>query len=422
MSVQFPAKLAPLFDPARYKVLYGGRGGAKSWSVARALLIKGAERPLRVLCAREFQNSIADSVHRVLSDQVDELGLSSLYTIEKASIFNDLGTEFVFAGIRNNVSRIKSYEGVDIVWVEEAQTVSKHSWEVLIPTIRKPGSEIWITFNPEFESDETYQRFVVHPPGDAWVQKINWSDNPWFPEVLRTEKDQLRERDPDAWLCIWEGNCRKTLDGAVYAKELREAEGEGRITTVPRDHSAAVHTFWDLGWHDSTAIWLAQTVGMQTRIIGYIEGSQQPIEYYVQQLQKLPYVWGTDWLPHDARAKQLGTGKSIEEILRSMGRNVRIVPQLSVNDGINAVRTAFPNYWFDQATCADGLQRLRRYRYEVDPHSGSFARQPLHDDASHAADALRYMAIGLTEKSAPALKLNLNPVFTSPRATSWMAS
>jgi phage terminase large subunit len=151
-NAQFPAKLQFLFHPQRYKVLYGGRGGAKSWGIARALLIQGTQRPLRILCARETQRSIGDSVHKLLSDQIEALGLGAFYAVQKSTILGANGTEFIFAGIRQNVSNIKSYEACDICWVEEAQTVSKSSWDVLIPTIRKTDSEIWVSFNPDLET------------------------------------------------------------------------------------------------------------------------------------------------------------------------------------------------------------------------------------------------------------------------------
>ena len=232
--VEWPEKLQCLFWPkvndlpVRYRVLYGGRGGAKSWGIARALVILAAKRTLRILCARELQNSIRDSVHKVLCDQIDLLGLGGFYQIEQARIFcPSTGSEISFEGIRNNVTKIKSYEGVDICWVEEANKVTKNSWEVLIPTIRKEGSEIWASFNPELESDDTYQRFVLSPPKNAIVQKISWRDNPWFPQVLKQEMLDLKAKDRDAYLHVWEGECRKSLEGAVYAEELRDCAEEG---------------------------------------------------------------------------------------------------------------------------------------------------------------------------------------------------
>jgi phage terminase large subunit len=226
-QAEFPAKLACLFEPKRYKVLHGGRGGAKSWGVARALLILAAKTPMRVLCAREFQVSIKDSVHKLLTDQTYAMGLDSFYEITQTTIRGKNGSEFFFIGLKNNITNVKSFEGVDICWVEEAQTVSKTSWNVLIPTIRKDGSEIWVTFNPELETDDTYQRFVVTPPPNSVVQKITWRDNPWFPETLREEKDHLQVRDTEAYNTVWEGICRKTVDGAVFANEITMADLEG---------------------------------------------------------------------------------------------------------------------------------------------------------------------------------------------------
>ncbi|WP_207483148.1 PBSX family phage terminase large subunit [Arenibaculum pallidiluteum] len=398
MRAEFPAKLRCLFEPARYKVLYGGRGAAKSWGIARALLIQGTARPLRVLCAREIQRSMRDSVHRLLADQVRALGLSRFYTVLSDTIRGANGTEFLFAGLRHNVDSIKSKEGIDIAWVEEAQAVTKSSWDTLIPTIRKEGSEIWVSFNPALAEDETYRRFVLAPPAGAVVVKVNWSDNPWFPEVLRREMEDLRMRDRDAWLNVWEGHCRQTVDGAVYAAELRQAAEEGRLGRVPHDASMHVHCFWDLGWSDCVSVWMAQTVGLEFRILDFLQASQRPIAWYVAELQRRPYVWGVDWLPHDARAELLAaSGRTIESQMRELGRTVQIVPRISVADGINAARTVFPRCWFDEARCAEGLQALRHYRYEVDPDTGRFGRNPLHDQASHAADAFRYLALVLAE-------------------------
>lgn len=407
MAIEFPDKLACLFEPKRYKVLYGGRGGAKSWSIARALLLLASSKHLRILCAREFQKSIKDSVHRLLSDQIAELGLSRFYEIQQASIKGQNGSEFFFEGLRHNVGNIKSYEGVDICWVEEAHLVPKSSWDVLIPTIRKEKSEIWVSYNPDLEDDETHQRFVVNPPPDSFVVKINYSDNPWFPDVLRLEKDALKERDPDAYLTVWEGHCRQVLDGAIYANELRQAKEDNRITSVPYDPSKPVQTFWDLGWADNTSIWFAQSVGLEYRIIDFYQSSRQPLQHYVQMLQGKGYVYGYDHLPHDARAKQLGTGRSIEETLSSLGRKVEIVPKLSIQDGIHAARTIFPLAWFDEKKCSDGLNSLRHYRYDVDPDTGKFGKNPLHDWSSHAADAFRYLGVGIrcaTQKKKPNMK------------------
>jgi len=397
-QAEFPQKLSILFDPARYKVLYGGRGGAKSWGVARALLIIGARQTTRILCAREFQTSIKDSVHKLLSDQIFSMGLEDFYEITQTAIRGKNGTEFSFAGLKNNVANIKSYEGCDICWVEEAQTTSKMSWNVLIPTIRKEGSEIWITFNPELETDETYKRFVASPPENSIVQRVNWSDNPWFPETLRLEKDALYARDREAYNTIWEGVCRQTVDGAIFAKEMQQAEFEGRITRVPYDPIKPVLAVFDIGWADSTACWILQFIGMETRLIRYFEVSQTTISEILAKMQTFGYVYETLYLPHDAQNKTLAAnGRSIEEIVRAAGFNVRIIDRTPITDSINAARTIFPKCYFDRENCHEGLQCLRHYRYDVNPDTGTFSQKPLHDNYSHGADAFRYIGLMINE-------------------------
>jgi len=417
-KAEFPVKLQCLFDPPkmRFRVLFGGRGGAKSWGVARSLLIKGAQKPLRILCAREFQTSIRDSVHKLLSDQISALGLSGFYEITQTNIRGANGTEFSFVGLKNNVANVKSYEGVDICWVEEAQTTSAASWNVLIPTIRKQDSEIWITFNPELESDETYQRFVLHPPENAIVQKINWNDNPWFPETLDLERLYLKQRDIESYNTVWEGICRQTVDGAVFAKEMQLAELDGRIGKVPYDPAKPVHAVFDLGWSDATAIWFVQFIGMETRLIRYLEDSQQTIAYYLSKLQTFGYVYDTLWLPHDAENKTLAAnGRSIEEIVRNSGFKTRILGKVPIVDSIDAARTIFRNCYFDRDNCAEGLQCLRHYRYEVDPDTKQFSKTPLHDQYSHGADAFRMLGLMVNE---PKQVRPRKPTYTPPG--SWM--
>ena len=398
-KARFPAKLKCLFEPAksRYRILYGGRGGSKSWNIARALLLKGCEKPTRVLCAREFQTSIKDSVHKLLCDQIYALGLEGHYEITERTIRGVNGTEFIFVGIKNNTNNVKSIEGIDICWVEEAQSVSPNSWNVLVPTIRKADSEIWVSFNPELPTDETWKRFVLNPPENAVVQKINWNDNPWFPEVLDLERRALQGRDIEAYNNVWEGIPRQTIDGAIFAKEMTMAELEGRICNVPYDATKPVHAVFDLGWADQTAIWILQFVGQETRLLRYFEDSQQTISYYMAKLQSFGYVYDTIWLPHDAKAKSLGTGKSIEEIVRATGMKVQILDRVPVADSINAARTIFSKCYFDRQNTEEGLQCLRHYRYDVDPDTKMFSAKPLHDEYSHGADAFRYIGLMINE-------------------------
>jgi phage terminase large subunit len=398
LTLEIPEKLECLLEDHRYKIVYGGRGSSKSWTVARVLLAIGRRKKIRVLCAREFQNSISDSVHALLSDQIKSLGLEDFYTIQNTSIFGSNGTEFLFAGLKHNVTKIKSFEGVDVCWVEEAQTTSKSSWDVLIPTIRKPNSEIWVTFNPELDTDETYKRFVVMPPANAKVTKVNWSDNPWFPQVLRDEMEDLKARDMDAYLNVWEGNTRQVLDGAVYANELRKAQEDSRIKDIQIDKSISVSTFWDLGWADMTSIWFVQTIpGGEVRIIDFYQDCQKTIDHYVNILQNKGYTYRDHWLPHDAEHKNM-TGRSTKEIMENMGLPIRITPKLSIADGINSARMLMNRCFFDQSRCAEGLQALRHYQYAVDPDTRMFSEKPLHNQFSHAADAWRYAAVSLDEQ------------------------
>lgn len=396
--IRFPKKFEALFQPekVRYRIFYGGRGGAKSWCFARALLAKGTKQPMRILCAREFQTSIKDSVHKLLSDQIYELNMESFYEITQTTIRGINGTEFIFAGIKNNTNNIKSIEGIDIAWVEEAQSVSANSWNVLIPTIRKQDSEIWVSFNPELPTDDTWKRFVESPPESSVVVKVNWNDNPWFPETLNLERLSLKSRDLSAYNNVWEGATRNTVDGAIFGKEMEQAELENRITNVPYDPSKPCHAVFDLGWADNTACWIIQYVGFDIRVLRYFEDNQKTIQHYLSLMQTFGYIYDTIWLPHDGAAKSLGTGKSIEEIVRATGLKVQILDRVPVADSINAARTIFPRCYFDRKNTEEGLNCLRHYRYDVDEH-GTFSQKPLHDIYSHGADAWRYIGLMVNE-------------------------
>lgn len=428
-DIEFPEKLEVLFQPAPYKILEGGRGAAKTWNRCRALLILGMQRKLRILCAREFQNSIQDSVHKTLCDQIELMGISSFYRPMKTAIHGANGTEFMFAGLRHNVESIKSMEGIDILDVEEAVDVSKDSWEKVLPTIRKDapggpfekGSEIWVSFNPELETDETYQRFVVHPPTGAVVVHLTWRDNPWFPKILQQQMEDMRTRDPDAYQNIWEGHCRQWLDGAIFANEMRAATEEGRITNVPYRHGVPVSVFCDLGYADYTALWFVQKVGMNYHIIDFHQDQFKFWPHYLGVIQSRGYVYDSIWLPHDGDNKNIAlvdASKTVEGQTKAVGYRVKEVPNISVADGLNAARTMFPALYFDQIKCADGLNSLRRYRYQISKE-GQFSREPKHDDASHAADAFRYLAVG-TRDGAKTVKVSIPRNSTPNNSSSWM--
>jgi phage terminase large subunit len=392
-SARFPDKLGFLFEPARYKVAYGGRDGGKSWGYGRALLIQGAERPLRIGCFREVQKSIRDSVHKLLSDQIEDLGLSAEYEVLQTEIRGRNGTEILFAGLSSQTrDSIKSFEGLDRAWVEEAQSVSKRSWDILIPTIRAPGSEIWVTFNPDMDTDDTYQRFVVRQPPDAQVVKINFTDNPWRSKVLDAEREQMQRESPADYAHIYLGECRPAVEGAIYFGEVSALRSANRICNVPYDPLLKVHRIWDLGWNDSMSVLFVQRQASEIRIIRYVEGNKRTYSDFIGEFQSYGYRYGTDWLPHDGRAKSPESGRSPEMILQQLGCKVEIVDDIGLENGIKAARLLFPRVYVDRDNAGEIVTRLGRYRRRINAETGT-ATSPVHDDASHGADAFRYLAV-----------------------------
>ena len=389
----YPEKLKILFQPGRYKVLYGGRGSGKSWGIARALLQLGTMKPIRVLCTREVQRSINDSVHRLLADQIAELDLFDWYTVGHNEIRGANGTLFVFSGLQHQtVANLKSYEGMTHCWVEEAQVISNRSWEVLIPTIRAPESEIWISFNPELDTDPTYQRFIESPPPNTLTAYVNWRDNPWFPQVLDVERRHLERVDPEGYMNIWEGKCRSAVEGAIYASEIRDAIEQRRICPCPVDPLLRVHTVWDLGWNDQTSIIFVQQATSEVRIVDYLEDSHRTLDSYVMEIRDKKYNWGVDFLPHDGEAKNIQTGLAPVDILRKLDRRVQVIPRESVETGIKAARLMFRRVYFDDAKTERLVQCLRRYRRQIN-QSTNEPTAPLHDEFSHGADAFRGLAL-----------------------------
>jgi len=390
---QFPDKLDFLFENHRYKVAYGGRGSGKSWGFARALLLQAANKTLRVLCAREVQRSIKNSVHQLLSDQIQSLGLGQFYEVLESEIRGLNGSLFVFTGLANNTAEsIKSYEGIDRVWCEEAQTISRKSWDILIPTIRKPESEIWVSFNPGLDTDDTYLRYCINPPENAKVVKLNYMDNPWFSEVLEIERQHSEKTNPD-YENIWLGDCKAAVDGAIYSNEIREAQEAGRITTVPYDPMMKVHVVMDLGWNDSMSVILCQKGISDLRIIGYIEDDHRTLDSYSAQLKNLSYNWGTMFLPHDGQSKDFKHGISAEDIMKKLGWDIRIVPKADIESGIKLARMNFHRIYFDKSA-QRLVECLKNYRRSINSATNE-PGAPLHDEYSHGADAFRYLCTSI---------------------------
>ena len=405
-KAQMPEAFAGLFEPHRFKVFYGGRGGGKSRSFARALLILGTQRPLRVLCAREIQLSIRDSVKRLLDDEIRRLELGGFYRSTDSEIRGENGTLFLFCGLRSNPEKIKSYEGLTHCWIEEAETVSARSLDLVGPTMRTAGSEIWISFNPDRVTAPVWQRFVVQAPPGALVRKVGWRDNPWFPEELRKEMEHCRATDPARWAHVWEGEPRLVAEGSYYGRLLQRAEDEGRVGRVPVEPGLLVHTAWDLGMGDSTAVWFFQHLPAgrlgEWRFVDFYEASGEGLAHYAEVLRQKGYAYERHIGPHDLAVRELGSGKSRIETARALGINFEIARNLPVLDGVDAVRSILPHAWFDSEKCRNGLACLWAYRKERDEQNACWKRTPLHDWTSHGADAMRYAAVGFRTQ-APAI-------------------
>ena len=378
--------------PKRFKVAKGGRGGAKSHTIAALLLIMGAAKPLRILCTREIQKSIKDSVHRLLSDKIASLGLEGFYESLESEIRGKNGTLFIFSGLRSEVmAGLKSTEGVDICWVEEAHSVSQHSMDILIPTIRKPGSEIWWSFNPELETDPVYIRFCGDPEENVLLTTVGIEDNPWAPTELLEEMRRSYERDPARAAWIWGGACRPTAEGAIYEREMQDLTISGRITSIPYEAAQDTIVALDLGIGDHTSLVVGQWIGHERRVLHTYESFGVPLSHYIDHLKLLPYRIDQIILPHDAHSKSLQTGKTPAEMIEQAFPEtaVTVLPRTqSIEHDINHVREHFAAVWIDRKA-ETLLEALKKYRRRFNDRTGMFA-EPLHDTYSDMADAFRY--------------------------------
>jgi phage terminase large subunit len=348
-----------------------------------------------VLCTREVQKSIQQSVHQLLKDQIANLGLGAFYDVLTTEIRGKNGTLILFAGLSDmTADSLKSFEGVDICWVEEAQSVSKSSWNILIPTIRKDHSEIWVSYNPQLESDETHQRFTIKPPPDCVNVEVNYTDNPFFPSVLEAERKHAKaSMKPEDYAHIWEGKCKPAIEGAIYFDCMATA----KVVEAPHDATLKTHAVWDLGFNDSMSIILAQRVASEIRIVNYVEGTQRTLADYSADLKALkldgqPINWGKAWLPHDGFARRHQTGKNDADVLKALGWNVARTPQTDVESGIKRAREVFPRVYFNKSRTERLVECLKRYRRHVSSRTGE-PGQPVHDEYSHGADAFRYLAL-----------------------------
>ncbi|MEZ0602947.1 PBSX family phage terminase large subunit [Paraburkholderia sp. IW21] len=389
----------PLLDSKyRFVSMRGGRGSGKSVTVAKILLIQAYSKPLKVLCFREVQNSIKDSVYTSLQDLIQELELGDFFTATLSEIRGANGSVFIFKGLSDQtVDSIKSFSGIDICWGEEAAGLTDKSLNILIPTIRADNSRFYFTWNPSLDTDAVYQRYVLNTREDVKDVEVNWQHNPWFPQVLEVERRaDLKRLNADMYAHIWEGKVLPAQQGAVYFRELSKAYEQERVTRVLVDPKLAVHAVWDLGWADQTAIILIQRTLSEMRVVGYIESNQKTLAEYNVELRQWGMDhnvanWGTMWLPHDGAHRDLKTGQSAQEIMEAFGWKVQITPSMAVDMGIRAAKQMFSTMYFDKDECSKLLECLKRYHYKERP-DGSFG-DPVHDMYSHGADAFRYVAV-----------------------------
>ncbi len=456
-EIEFPEKLSfLLFESARLKIAYGGRGGGKSENYCRALILLSRTKRLRILCGREFQNSIDESVKAIIEANIEEMSasgdipLDDFYITKKQIVCRSTGSRFIFMGLRYNISKIKSMGRIDICWIEEADKTSANTLDKLFPTIRGrsdleddkggpfgDGPEIWISFNPDLEEDEVYKRYIlngikyapeyVNGKRYAIVVKINYWDNKWFPPDLKMEMEVMRNASKDKYLQVWEGNVKQVLEGSIYASELQEVLTDGRRKRVPYDPNKPVLTFWDLGHADKTAIWFVQRAGVEYNLINYYEDRLKKLPFYVKVLNDLGYNYSVHNLPHDGSAETLSNITPEKQLRKAFpNATVRVVHCPAKKAiAINAVRSLMPLLNFDEQNTANGWQCLSRYAYKVDEDTGVFSREPEHDTPwSHGCDALTTMALSI-KSEADEKKPNRDKAkerIARQQSTGWMGS
>lgn len=424
MEKRVPSKFKPLYTHLKnhklFYVYHGGRGGGKSWEIADFLLIEGAKQKHRILCCREVQKSIKQSVHKLLSDRIVALGLGHFYQILETEIRGINGTEFSFAGLLNHtVESVKSFEGATITWIEEAQTVSAFSLSILIPTVvRTSNPMVIMSMNPKLPSDAVYSQYVLGGRDDTVVVQINYTDNKECPAELIALAEQMKVDDYDQYEHIWLGRPKEIADGAIYKAEFEQIKRENRICKVPHDPNLPVYTSWDLGILDPTAIWFFQIYGKEVRAINHYEANNEPLAHYARILdekkQQYGYQYEKHFAPHDIAARDLSSGVSREQTMANLGYRMNKGARLGVEDRIEATRQFLKNCWFDAENCKHGIRALQNYRREFNDKLEQFKATPVHDWASHSSDAFGEGAININKMCQPQ-QVEINPIPTVNR-------
>ena len=388
----------PLLHPARYKGAHGGRGGGKSWFFARQMIIAHLLGKTDSVCLREILKSLQFSSKKLLETTIEEMNAGDYFDVQDKVIKAKNGGIIVFSGMQDHTAdSIKSLEGFDRAWFEEAQNASQRSLDLLRPTIRKPGSELWFSWN-RFKEDDPIELLLCgdHPPEGTIVVECNMDDNPWQPPELVKEREADRLlHDPDKFANIWEGAYLKNTEGDYYKKEMSALRAEGRILRIPV-MDVPVNTFWDIGNSDGCAVWFHQLVGMEDRFIGYYEAHGETLAHYAKEIHKRDYIYNKHFMPHDADHKRLSdTNKSVKEMMEDLGlKNIQIVPVITdLNTGINMTRKHFRSVYIDEIACKDGIKRLDNYRKKYSTRDRRWIDEPNKaNGCSEAADAFRQFA------------------------------
>lgn len=383
-----PAWCRVLFEPQwRYISVRGGRGSGKTKNFARALIMRSAVEKLRVLCTREVQLSIRESVYATLVNEIRELGLESQFEILSNEIRSKKGGSFIFRGLASEtIDSIKSLADIDIAWVEEAQAVSRKSFEMLFPTIRANGSQIWMSWNPELETDAVYELVIKEGLPKCANLFVNFDQNPWFPEVLRLEEQHMLGHDPVRHRHVWLGEPLPAVEGAIYFQEIMAMQVGGRIRPMTFDPNLQKYAVFDLGFNDAMTCVIIQRTKDDIRVLDYIENDRVTLAWFDEELKGRGYNDAILVLPHDGRHKSLQTGLSPQEIMSMYGWSVEICDNLAVETGIRVCRELMGQMYIDEFRCVQLLERLKRYARNKHGH-------PLHDENSHGADAMRYVAV-----------------------------
>ena len=384
--------------PSRYKAAHGGRGSGKSQFFADLMIGYALKTPgFRGLCCREIQKSLKESAKRLLEQKIIDHGLGGLFEVQESQIKTPGDGVIVFAGLQDHTAEsIKSYEGFDAAWIEEAQTVSARSWNLLRPTIRKPGSEIWTSWNPRLKTDPVDMTFRgEETPTGSIVVKANWSDNPWFPAELEQERLDCLRMQPEQYDHIWEGGYVTVAEGAYYAKDLAQAKQDGRIGQVAADPLMEYRAFWDIGVRDATAIWIAQFIGSQIRVLDYYEAVGQPLASHLNWLRSNGYASALCVLPHDGERADHLTADKFADHIQAAGFRTQTVKNQGKGAAmkrVEATRRLFPSISFNEKTTEGGRDALGWYHEKRD-EARNIGLGPEHDWASHGADAFGLMCV-----------------------------